>query len=129
MAVMIIEPENFESEVLNYKGIVIVNFFANWCGPCKMTDSILKDASQKFEEEYVDFVKSTECDESVEYINYVKSVKFVKFDVDDDIERSNDFGIASIPTVIMFKDGEEVHRMVGLFNCADIMFLLNIILG
>jgi len=90
MAVKLINSQNFEEEVLNYKGIVFVDFYADWCGPCKISAPIIEELSEE-----------------------MSDVKFVKVDVEADPYLAQQYGIFSIPTFIIFKDGQKVHQFVG----------------
>lgn len=82
---------NFADEAMKAKGLVIVDFFAPWCGPCKMmAPSVEKLASE-----------------------YSGSVKIGKMNVDDNLEVSSKYEIQSIPTTIFFKDGEMVEKLIG----------------
>ena len=90
MAVTEINKDNFQEEVINYKGIVMVDFYAQWCGPCKMTSPIIDDLSQE-----------------------LKDIKFVKVDVDANQELSSQYNVFSIPTFMIFKNGEAVNQFVG----------------
>lgn len=71
-------------------GIVLVDFFATWCGPCKMQSPILEE------------IKEDRSD-----------IKIMKVDVDQEPELAREYGIMSIPTLILFKDGKEVAKNVG----------------
>lgn len=71
-------------------GIVLVDFFATWCGPCKMQSPILEE------------IKEDRSD-----------IKIMKVDVDQETELAREYGIMSIPTLILFKDGKEVAKNVG----------------
>ncbi len=83
---------NWESEVLNASVPVLVDFWAPWCGPCRMlTPTIEKLASQ-----------------------YVGQVKIGKLNTDDNPETAGSLRVSSIPTVILFKSGKEVGRLVGV---------------
>lgn len=82
---MELRDENFKD--LIKEGTVLVDFYATWCGPCKMQGEVLK----KLEED----------------------VKIVKIDVDEHTELAKEFGVMSIPTLILFKDGEVVNKNVG----------------
>ncbi|MEK7597130.1 MAG: thioredoxin [Patescibacteria group bacterium] len=90
MAVLHLDKNNFETEVLKNKGIVLVDFFATWCGPCKMTGPIIDELAEE-----------------------VKNVKFVKVDVDQNQELSSQYQVFSIPTFLVFKDGQVVNQFVG----------------
>jgi len=82
---------NFSNEVLNNDGLVVVDFWASWCGPCKMLTPVLEELSQELGAD----------------------VQFTKVNVDENPELSQKFRIASIPTVMMFKEGKPVDTMVG----------------
>ena len=82
---------SFKSEVLEAKGIVVVDFWADWCEPCKMFIPILEEVA------------------SIE-----NSVKFCKVNVDECSEIASEYGIRSIPTLIVFKNGERVGHLVGV---------------
>ena len=95
---MINVEKNFNSEVINNKGITIVDFWAPWCGPCKMFAPIFEKAKENYD-----------------------NIKFCKLNVDEDINNiSKNFGIMSIPTVVAFKDGKEVKRNIGFMNQDDL---------
>lgn len=87
-----INEANFESDVINSEGNVLIDFWAPWCGPCKMQTPILEKLLS---------------DGSV-------NAKIGKVNVDDNPGIAQKFNIASIPTLILFKDGKEVDRMVGV---------------
>ena len=95
---MINVEKNFKEEVISNKGITIVDFWAPWCGPCKMFGPIFESAKENHD-----------------------NIKFCKFNVDDDTQNiSKDFGVMSIPTVIAFKDGKEVKRNIGFMSESDL---------
>lgn len=73
------------------KGIILVDFWASWCAPCKITAPIIEEIAQKYE----------------------GRIKVGKLNVDDNQKTAADFGIVSIPTIIIFKDGREEARIVG----------------
>lgn len=91
MAEIIITKENFEDEVLNSDKTVLVDFWAVWCGPCRMLAPAIADIARDYE----------------------KTVKVGKINVDEQPELANMFGIASIPTVMIFKNGEVTNTSVG----------------
>lgn len=91
MSEVIVTKNNFEKEVLNEKGAVLVDFYANWCGPCKMLSPVLHEVA----EEYAD------------------QVKVCKINVDEEIELAQKYRVASIPTLLVFKDGQVVNQSVG----------------
>ena len=90
--------KNFKNEVIESNEICVVDFWAPWCGPCKMFGPIFENASKKY-----------------------KNIKFCKLNVDEDEnEISNDFEVMSIPTIIVFKNGKEVKRNIGFLNPNDL---------
>ena len=101
MAHTVITADNFEKEVINSDVPVIVDFWATWCGPCRMIAPILEEISE-------------------ETIN----VKICKVDVDDQPELAAEYGIQSIPTLIVFKNGEPVNKAIGVRPKDDILKLL-----
>ncbi|MBR4461367.1 MAG: thioredoxin [Erysipelotrichaceae bacterium] len=84
----IVNTEEFNETVK--EGLTLVDFFADWCGPCKMLGPVL----DQVDEEYPD-------------------VTFIKVNVDDNMELAEKYGIMSIPAVYLFKDGEVLNKMVG----------------
>ena len=88
----IINEKNFEEKIKN--GVVLVDFFATWCGPCRMLAPILEEVSEELGDK----------------------VKIYKVDVDEDENLARRFGIMSIPTMIFFKNGTEVDKHTGLLN-------------
>ncbi len=92
--------KNFDEKILN--GICIVDFWAEWCGPCKMLGHIFERVSLEYDE-----------------------FNFYKFNVDDDEANiCKKYGIMSIPTIIVFKDGVEIKRNVGFINDDKLKSLL-----
>ena len=90
MAVLNVTDQTFTAETNN--GIVLADFFATWCGPCKMIAPVLEELDQ----------------------DMGKQVKIVKIDVDQNQETANKFGIMSIPTLLVMKYGKVVDTLVGL---------------
>ena len=91
MAEIILTEENFEQEVLNSDIPVLVDFWATWCGPCKMLSPIISQIAEEKEGE----------------------IKVGKVDVDEEMELAAEYQVASIPTVLVFKNGEVVETSVG----------------
>jgi len=85
-----INASQFQNEVLNQKGLVLVDFYADWCGPCKMTGPIIEELA-----------------------NEVKEVKFIKINVDENPELASQYNVFSIPTFLIFKEGKVCHQFVG----------------
>lgn len=94
-----ISDDSFEKEVIGSNVPVIVDFWAQWCGPCKALAPVLEDVSQKYD----------------------GKVKFVKLDVDSNPSTPPKFGVRGIPTLILFKDGQVKATQVGLIGKADLM--------
>jgi thioredoxin 1 len=84
----------FQSEVLNHKGTVLVDFWAPWCGPCKQLGPIIDEVSESASDK----------------------VKFVKVNIDDNPEVASELGIRSIPTLILFKDGQKIETRLGALS-------------
>ena len=87
--------KNFVDEVVNFKGVVVADFYADWCGPCKMLSPLMEEMSKD---------------------NKDSNVKFVKISVDHEQELAGKYEIMSIPTVIFFKDGKKVLQSVGVLQ-------------
>lgn len=102
MSEITLKKDNFKEEVLNSKGLVLVDFWATWCGPCKMLAPVLSSVA----EEYAD------------------TVKVCKVNVDDEIELAREYEITSIPTLILFKDGTPIKKSVGYMPKEDILKML-----
>ncbi len=101
MAVLVITQENFEAEVLKSDRPVLIDFWASWCGPCRMLSPIV----DKLAEEYPEF-------------------KVGKINVDEQGELAAAFGVMSIPTLVVFKDGKVANRSVGVQSKNKILELL-----
>lgn len=93
-----IKSENFEDEVLSSPIPVLVDFFATWCGPCRMLSPVLESVSEDYE----------------------GKVKFVKLDVDEASDIAKDYTVMSIPTLIIFKNGEESAKSVGAADVEEL---------
>ncbi len=99
MSVKQLNEEEFKKEVLEAKEPVLVDFFANWCGPCKMLAPIMEEISETH--------------------------KVFKVDTDEAGDLAMEYGIMSIPCVILFKDGKEVNRSVGLRTKEDLLKMVD----
>ncbi len=93
MGVLKITSENFKSEVLESSQKVLIDFYADWCGPCKMMGPVVEEIA----EEHSD-------------------VKVVKINVDNAEDIAIKYQIMSIPTLVVVKDGQEVNRSIGLIS-------------
>ena len=83
-------------------GLILVDFFATWCGPCKMLSPILDELSEE-----------------------VKDVKFIKVDVDEEGDLAREYGVMSIPNVFLIKDGHVVDSFLGLQSKETIIDFIN----
>ncbi len=101
MSVMIINKENFETEVLNSAKPVLLDFYADWCGPCRMVGPIVAEISE-------------ECSD----------VKVGKINVDEQPELAAQFGVSSIPMLAVVKDGKLANVAVGYRPKEQILELL-----
>ncbi len=90
MATVQVTSDTFKKEVLEHQGVVVVDFYADWCGPCKIVAPILDELSEE-----------------------KKDVKFVKVNVDENQELAGNFSVFSIPTFLIFKDGAVKNQFVG----------------
>ena len=87
----IIKTNEFENKVENNDGVVVVDFFATWCGPCKMLSPIFTSLGEEIKD----------------------SAEFLKVDIDKSMELAERFKVTTVPTVIVFKNGEERDRLIG----------------
>jgi thioredoxin 1 len=90
MAVMKLNAENFEKEVLQESKPVLVDFYADWCGPCQMMAPIVEEIS-----------------------NEQSGAKVCKLNIDEEMELAQQYDVMSIPTFLVFKNGEVVNRDMG----------------
>ncbi len=91
MALVELTDKNFKKEVLQAKAPVLVDFWAPWCGPCRMAEPIIKELAQEFE----------------------GKIKVGKLNIDENPKMTQKYGVMSIPTVIIFKGGKEVKKQIG----------------
>ncbi len=97
-----ISQNDFQKEVLDFKGKVLVDFWAPWCGPCQMLGPVIEEISSE-----------------------VKDIKVVKVNVDEAQELSGKYGVSGIPTVMLFKDGQIVETIVGFRQKQDYLNAIN----
>ena len=96
-----VTSENFESEVLQSEKTVLIDFYADWCGPCKMLSPIVTEVAKENSD-----------------------IKVVKIDVDAEQDLAIEYQIMSIPTLVVIKNGNEVNRAVGLIDKSEILSLI-----
>lgn len=102
-----VKGNNFQEEAVNTDKLVLVDFYATWCGHCKALAPVLEEVSEK----------------------YSDSIKIVKVDVDEEESIAAKFGIVSIPTIVFLKNGQTVTSFVGLKSAAEIEKLVEKNLG
>ncbi len=104
----LIELEGKETlNVLKEKGLVLLDFHASWCGPCRNLSPILNEIA----------------------IDNSDNLKILKIDVDGNSDIAHEYGIRSIPSVIIFKDGVEVNKFIGLKTKNEIQNIINNLLN
>ena len=89
---MELTDQNFNQEVIKNSRPVLVDFFAEWCGPCKMQAPIIDELNKEYE----------------------NRVRVFKLDVDKNQQTAQDYQVMSIPTIVLFKNGKEIERLMGL---------------
>ena len=94
--------ENSYKELLQKQGVAVVDFYATWCPPCKMLAPIMEEIAEEAENCVV-----------------------AKLDIDEAINVANELGVMSIPTVIIFKDGQEMERLIGFRNKEELLEKIN----
>lgn len=108
MPELILTDENFEQEVIKSKVPVLVDFWAPWCGPCKMQTPILEDLAKDYEG---------------------KKIKIAKLNVDQAQKSASKFQIMSIPTLMIFKRGKPIEQMAGVQDKKTLTEKLDKLLG
>ena len=93
MEILKVNNQNFEEEVLKSEKTVLVDFYADWCGPCKMLSPIVDQVAEENED-----------------------IKVVKVNVDDAQDLAMKYQVMSIPTLVVIKEGKEINRSVGLID-------------
>ena len=107
MSVLALTEENFEAEVIKSDKPVLVDFWAEWCGPCRMIAPIVEEISK----------------------DLAGKLKVAKIDVDKAQELAAQFNIMSVPTLILFKDGEPVDMIIGAMSKDQMLEKINPQLG
>lgn len=103
MATIDVTKETFEKEVLQAKETVLIDFWAGWCGPCKMLAPIVHQIADEHPE-----------------------IKVCKVDIDKESALAMDYQVMSIPTLLVFKNGQVVNQSVGVISKTDIEGLFNL---
>ena len=98
MEIMKVTSSNFEDEVLNSDKTVLIDFYADWCGPCKMFSPVVEAVANENED-----------------------IKVVKVNVDDAQDLAIQYQVMSIPTTVVIKEGKEVNRVVGIVGKSDLL--------
>lgn len=98
-----ITKNNFEKEVLNSDKKVLVDFWATWCNPCKLMHPVLENLDKEVDE----------------------NIKIGKINIDNDVELATQYGVMSIPTFILFENGEVKNRIVGVQSLETLKNFVN----
>ena len=103
MSVLNITSENYENEVLKSDKKVLIDFYADWCGPCKMMSPVIDEIAEEMKE----------------------NVKVGKVNVDENQDLAMEYGVMSIPTIVVLKNGEVQKTFVGVTDKEEIKQALN----
>lgn len=98
-----LSTENFDTEILKSNSLAVVDFFAEWCGPCKIMGPIIEKFYEKYKEKII----------------------VAKVNVDESPDLSGKYQIMSIPTIILFKNGEVQHKEIGVISEDKLQNLIN----
>lgn len=101
MGVIEVSDENFKSEVLESDKTVLIDFYADWCGPCKMLSPVVEEVAKEND-----------------------NIKVVKINLDNSQDIAVEYGIMSIPTLVVIKNGQETNRSIGVISKSEITKLL-----
>ena len=99
--IMKVTGANFEEEVLNSDKTVVIDFYADWCGPCKLYAPIVEEVASENQD-----------------------IKVVKINVDEAQDIAMNYQVMSIPTTVIIKEGKEVNRAVGMISKADLLDMI-----
>ena len=89
---VVLTADNFKAEVLDTPGVILVDFWASWCGPCRMVAPLVAQLAEELD----------------------GRARVGKLDIDEHAVPAAEYGVMSIPTLVLFKDGQEVERVIGL---------------
>ena len=103
MSVLNVTSENYESEVLKSEKTILIDFYADWCGPCKMMSPVIDEIAEEMKE----------------------TVKVGKINVDENQDLAMEYGVMSIPTIVVLKNGEVQKTFVGVTDKEEIKQALN----
>ena len=103
MAVITVTKENFQEQVLNASNTVLLDFWATWCGPCRMIAPIVEEIAAEN-----------------------PGITLGKINVDEEMELAMQFGITSIPTLVVMKDGQMVNKAIGYAPKKEILKLFGL---
>ena len=103
MAVTNLNAENFEEEVLKSEKAVLIDFWASWCGPCKMMSPVIDQIAEEMQD----------------------TVKVCKINIDEEQNLAVKYNVMSIPTFVVIKDGREVARSIGVQDKSEIVNMIN----
>ena len=98
-----ISDDNFDSEVLKSDKPVLIDFWAEWCGPCKVLGPVIDEVAE----------------------DYSDRVKFVKLNIDNNPSNTQKIGIRGIPTLLLFKNGEKIDTSVGVLSKSELASFLD----
>lgn len=102
MSIVYLNQDNFSNEVIESEEMILVDFWAEWCPPCKMLSPIIEELEEE-----------------------VEDVKFAKLNIEDAQNLASEYSVMSIPTLILFKDGKEVDRIKGARPKKQILEFIN----
>ncbi|MCX6741347.1 MAG: thioredoxin [Candidatus Parcubacteria bacterium] len=103
---MMFDQKNFSQEVINYSGLVLVDFFAPWCGPCQAQGPVIEGLADEYKDK----------------------AKIGKLNVEEAIEVAQQYNVMSIPALIFFKNGKEIKRLDGFCGRDELVKELDVLL-
>ena len=103
MSILNVTSENYESEILKSEKTVLIDFYADWCGPCKMMSPVIDEIAEEMKE----------------------TVKVGKINVDENQDLAMEYGVMSIPTIVVLKNGEVQKTFVGVTDKEEIKHAIN----